>query len=77
MKKKVTKAPKVALCRECHGTGYVIANPEKGKGLKTILRSFDVPEKGKPVVCTQCEGSGRVTVSAEIELDIRPYKSKE
>lgn len=25
----------------------------------------------------QCEGSGRVTVSAEMALDIRPYKPKE
>lgn len=77
MKKTVSKAPKVALCRECHGTGYVIANQEKGKGLKTILRSFVASETVKPAVCPQCEGSGRVTVSAEIELDIRPYKSKE
>lgn len=28
-----------------------------------------------PVVCPQCEGSGRVTVSAVMELDIRPYKA--
>lgn len=27
--------------------------------------------------CPQCGGSGRVTVSANIELDIRPYKPKE
>lgn len=24
--------------------------------------------------CPQCEGSGRVTVSAKMEFDIRPYK---
>lgn len=24
--------------------------------------------------CPQCEGSGRVVVSAEVELDISPYK---
>ncbi len=24
--------------------------------------------------CLQCEGSGRVTVSCEMTLDIRPYK---
>ena len=27
-------------------------------------------------VCPQCEGSGRVTVSAKMTLDIRPYKPK-
>ncbi len=29
-----------------------------------------------PAVCPQCEGSGRVTVSAVMELDIRPYKAQ-
>lgn len=29
-----------------------------------------------PVVCPQCEGSGRVTVSGTMELDIRAYKPK-
>lgn len=29
-----------------------------------------------PVVCPQCEGSGRVTVSGVLNLDIRPYKPK-
>lgn len=54
MKKEVTKAPKVALCRVCHGTGYTSTG-----------------------VCHQCEGSGRVTVSAKMEYDIRPYKPRE
>ncbi len=31
-------------------------------------------EKGETYVCSQCEGSGRVTVSCEMTLDIRPYK---
>lgn len=26
--------------------------------------------------CYQCEGSGRITVSCEMILDIRPYKPK-
>lgn len=78
MKKIVTKTPKVCLCRECHGTGYVIEETvKKEKGFKNILRSLKSLEKVKPAVCPQCEGSGRVTVSAEIELDIRPYKPKE
>lgn len=57
MKRQLTKQPKIALCRACHGTGHVIEGPE-----------------GRKVVCSQCMGSGRVTVSANIELDIRPYK---
>ena len=28
-------------------------------------------------VCAQCGGSGRVTVSAKMVLDIRPYKPKD
>lgn len=31
----------------------------------------------QPVVCPQCEGSGRVIVSAVMEMDIRAYKPKE
>ena len=30
----------------------------------------------KTETCPQCEGSGRVTVSCEMTLDIRPYKPK-
>lgn len=58
MKKTVRKSPKVTLCRECGGTGYI----SSGGGL--------------PVVCHQCEGSGRVTVSGVMALDIRAYKPK-
>lgn len=60
MKRNVIKSPKIALCRVCHGTGHVLTNG---------------PE-GVPAACPQCCGSGRVTVSANIELDIRPYKPK-
>lgn len=31
-------------------------------------------EPGEIHRCLQCEGSGRVTVSCEMTLDIRPYK---
>lgn len=31
-------------------------------------------EEGEFHTCLQCEGSGRVTVSCEMTLDIRPYK---
>lgn len=61
MKKQITKAPKIALCRVCHGIGRV---PTETPGTA-------------PAVCHQCEGTGRVTVSARMELDIRPYKPKE
>lgn len=61
MIQEVTKAPKVALCRKCHGTGVITS----GRFLK------------KQEVCPQCGGSGRVTVSARMELDIRPYKPDE
>ena len=60
MIQEIEKAPKVALCRMCHGTGKV----KMGRILK------------KSVVCPQCEGSGRVMVSCRMSLDIRPYKPK-
>lgn len=53
--KDVSKAEKVALCRECHGTGVVTKH-------------------GISVRCPNCEGSGRVLVSCEMKLRIRPYK---
>ena len=33
-------------------------------------------EEGETYTCPQCEGSGRVTVSCEMTLDIRPYKPR-
>ncbi len=71
MKRKVTKGPKIALCLACRGTG--LAEVPAGARLLFSWR------KGKtaPAVCPQCGGSGRVTVSAEMELDIRPYQPKE
>ena len=63
MKRTVTKNPKIALCRECHGTGQITTNDYSA-----------FPTVG---IWSQCGGSGRVTVSAKIELDIRPYKPKE
>lgn len=58
---KVEKPPKVALCRRCGGSGRV---------------RRELYESGRFVweTCPQCEGSGRVTVSARMEFDIRPYK---
>lgn len=60
MKWNVTKSPKIALCRVCHGTGLAPTNR---------------PDFG-PTVCPQCGGIGRVTVSANIELDVWPYKPR-
>lgn len=31
-------------------------------------------EEGERQTCLQCEGSGRVTVSCRMTLDIRPYR---
>ena len=62
MIREVTKVPKVALCRECHGTGY---------------RRTDAEGTPGHTRCPQCEGSGRVLVSCKMTLDIRPYKSKQ
>lgn len=100
MKKQVSKAPKVALCRVCHGTGIVSKESKAERAVKKFLPSANTGGtrqseqaplhslarylagfRGTPeietCVCPNCEGSGRVTVSAEIELDIRPYKPKE
>ena len=63
MKHQVTKAPKVALCRKCCGTGHYRRIATDG--------TFTFEQ------CPQCEGSGRVTVSAVMEYAIRPYKQKE
>lgn len=34
-------------------------------------------ETGGEHTCEQCEGMGRVTVSAKMTYDIRPYKPRE
>ncbi|WP_028910016.1 hypothetical protein [Prevotella sp. AGR2160] len=60
MKRKVEKKAKIALCRLCHGTG--------------LLRHKDAAGHQYERQCPQCEGSGRVKVSAVMEFDIKPYK---
>ena len=57
MIQEVSKSPRVALCRHCGGTGFVVT----GK----LFR--------KRETCPQCLGSGRVTVSCKMTLDIRPW----
>lgn len=65
----VEKKPKVTLCRVCNGTGTVLKTAETpARFLRK--RRVEVSEE----TCPQCEGSGRVTVSAKMEMDIRPYK---
>lgn len=71
MIQEVEKSPKVALCRACYGTGKVKKVVEYPSRIFGKKRSETVEE-----VCRQCEGSGRVTVSAKMTLDIRPYKPK-
>lgn len=68
MKRNVIKSPKIALCRACHGTGIVqetVEHPARIFGRKKT--------ETVETTCPQCGGSGRVTVSANIELDIQPY----
>lgn len=38
---------------------------------------FRDPETLDVRVCDQCEGSGRVTVSAKMIFDIRPYRTNQ
>ncbi len=58
MKRDIIRPAKVSLCRLCKGTGMVPAGAPQR-----------VPER-----CPQCEGSGRVIVSCEMTIDIRPYR---
>ncbi len=60
MIQEVSKSPKIALCRKCHGTGY--------------YRHIETDSSSSVRPCPQCEGSGRVLVSCKMHLDIRPYK---
>ncbi|EJX07529.1 hypothetical protein EVA_04360 [gut metagenome] len=69
MIQEVVKSPKIALCRACHGTGKVKKSVETPSRFFRSKKTETVEE-----VCKQCEGSGRVTVSAKMTLDIRPYK---
>lgn len=71
MIQEIEKTQKVALCRACHGAGVVRKTVEYPSRIFGKKRSETVEE-----VCRQCEGSGRVTVSAKMILDIRPYKPK-
>lgn len=61
MTKQVTKQPHVSICRTCSGTG--------------MIESFNHPD-GR-MTCPQCEGSGRLVVSCQMTVDIRPYKEGE
>ncbi len=71
MKRNVTKSPKIALCRACHGTGTVHERVEH-----STRRFGRKKTETVETTCPLCGGSGRVTVSANIELDIRPYNPK-
>lgn len=67
----VEKTPKVALCRACHGTGIIQRTVEYPSRILRRKKVGTIEE-----VCPQCGGSGRVIVSAKIELDIQPYNPK-
>ena len=53
-----------------------ITRPPKVALCRVCRGSGRVPgdEKGETHTCLQCEGSGRVTVSCKMTLDIRPYR---
>jgi DnaJ-class molecular chaperone len=61
MNKEIKRPPRVAVCKECHGTG---------------IQQTEAPQR-HPARCPQCEGRGRVTVSSVTTLDIRPYRPKQ
>lgn len=59
MIQEVSKGPRVALCRECGGSGVVIS----GRFIR------------KEEICPQCEGSGRVIVSSKQHLIYVPIRN--
>ena len=66
MKHNVEKTPKVALC-----TGVVQRTTELPSRIFR-KKKVNITEEA----CPQCGGSGRVIVSAKMELDIQPYNPK-
>lgn len=65
MIQNVEKSPKVALCRACRGTGVVQRTTELPSRIFR-KKKVNITEEA----CPQCGGSGRVIVSAKMELDI-------
>lgn len=59
----IDKPAKVCVCKRCGGKGAI----------RVKTGAFDYHFE----TCTQCEGSGRVTVSSHVEYEILPYKPKE
>ena len=64
MTEKKYKHPKVALCRRCGGQGFLIKLDEREENEFTLT-------------CPDCEGSGRVWVSAVMEVTVDPYRPGE
>lgn len=54
------KHPKVALCRRCGGMGFLVRLDEREENEYTDT-------------CPDCRGSGRVMVSAVMEVTVSPY----
>ena len=71
MIQNVEKSPKVALCRACHGTSVIQRTTELPSRIFRKKKVNTIEE-----TCPQCGGSGRVIVSAKMELDIQPYNPK-
>ncbi|WP_455670467.1 molecular chaperone DnaJ [Phocaeicola faecalis] len=61
---KKYKHPKVALCRYCGGRGYLVSLDEREEN--EIIKT-----------CPDCQGSGRVVVSAVMEVTVAPYRPEE
>lgn len=70
MIEEIRKPLKIALCRKCHGTGRVRL-AEETESAESSSHTIGSNE----CTCPQCEGSGRVTVTCQMTLDIRPYKT--
>lgn len=61
---KKYKHPKVALCHRCGGMGFLTRLDDRGEN--EVTRT-----------CPDCEGSGRVVVSAVMEVTVDPYRPGE
>lgn len=59
------KYPVISLCRQCGGRGYTEEFP-----VGDIFHQKEATNQ----ICSLCQGSGRVVVSAETIYTVLPYK---
>lgn len=67
MKKRRYKHPTICICRICGGRGYLEEFPHND-----IFQQQD----STCVICSQCQGSGRVVVSSKVEISVVAYVPK-